>query len=177
MKTIERTEVFNASPEQVFKCIDDLGVTGMHMTKSSAMMMGSKLSLEYLTEKHTGLGTMYRWTGKMMGMSMDFTVEVTKWVPYKEKTWETIGDTKLIIYSWYQMHLITTPMLNNGTNAELSISYEKPKGFFNKILSFLFANWYCRWCLNHMLGDAKKLLESAVANNKLSKSKNYEINS
>ncbi len=38
--------------------IDDLGVTGMHMTKSS-MMMGSKLNLEYLTENHTGPGSKY----------------------------------------------------------------------------------------------------------------------
>ena len=176
MKTIERTEVFSATPEQVFKCIDDLGVTGMHMTQSSMMMMGSKLNLEYLTEKHNGPGTKYRWTGKMMGMPMDFTVEVTKWIAYKEKTWETIGDTKLIIYSWYSMHLSILPSFS-GCSAELSISYEKPKGFFYKILSFLFADWYCRWCLNHMLGDAKKLLESTVDNSKLPKSENYEINS
>ncbi|HET9431115.1 MAG TPA: hypothetical protein VFO70_08055, partial [Chitinophagaceae bacterium] len=88
----------------------------------------------------------------------DFTVEVTKWISGREKVWETIGDPKLIIYSWYRMHLMSLPTLN-GAEAELSISYEKPKGIFNKILSFLFADWYCRWCLKHMLGDAKKLLE------------------
>lgn len=158
MKSIERTEVYDATPERVFKCIDDLGVTGTHMTKSSAMMMGSKLNLEYLTEKHTGMGTKYRWTGKMMGMPMDFTVEVTKWIEGKEKIWETIGQPRMIIYSWYRMHLITAPKLNNGTEAALSIRYEKPKGFFNKILCFLFADWYCAWCLNQMLGDAKKML-------------------
>ena len=159
MKSITRIETYNATPEQVFKCIDDLGVTGMHMTQSSAMMMGSKLNLEFLTENHTGMGSKYRWTGKMMGMSMDFTVEVTKWIPGKEKIWETIGDTKLIIYSWYRMHLLVLPALN-GCKAELSISYEKPKGFLNKILSFLFADWYCKWCLKHMMGDAKKSLQT-----------------
>ncbi|MBI1780768.1 MAG: SRPBCC family protein [Sphingobacteriales bacterium] len=167
MKTIERTEIFNAMPEQVFKCIDDLGVSGMHMTKSSMMMMGSKLNLEYLTEKHAGPGTKYRWMGKMMGMPMDFTVEVTKWIAGKEKIWETIDNPKMIIYSWHQMHLITTPMYNNGTEAELSISYEKPKGFFYKILSFLFADWYCNWCLNRMLDDVKLTIELPVINNQL----------
>ncbi|HRO86210.1 MAG TPA: hypothetical protein PK110_15405 [Niabella sp.] len=159
MKSISRTETYNTTPGQVFKCIDDLGVTGMHMTQSSMMMMGSKLNLEFLTENHTGLGSKYRWAGKMIGMPMDFTVEVTKWISGQEKIWETIGDTKLIIYSWYRMHLIVTPMLN-GSKAELSISYEKPKGFFNKILSFLFADWYCKWCLKHMLGDAKIFLQA-----------------
>ena len=78
MKTVSSNILIQSSPEKVFATIDDLGVTGMHMTKSSAMMMGSKLYLEYLTANHKGLGSKYRWTGTMMGMKMDFTVEVTK---------------------------------------------------------------------------------------------------
>ena len=176
MKSITRIETYNATPEQVFKCIDDLGVTGMHMTQSSMMMMGSKLNVGFLTENHIGLGTKYKWTGKMMGMPMDFTVEVTKWISPKEKIWETIGGTKLIIYSWFRMQLIILPTLN-GCKVELSISYEKPKGFINKILSFLFADWYCNWCLKHRLGDAKKSLELSLISTKHFKTKDYEINS
>lgn len=157
MKTLLRTATFSFQPDIVFECLDNLGVTGMHMTKSSSMMMGSKLDLKFLTENHTGLGTKYRWTGKMVGIKMDFTVEVTKWMPGEEKTWETIGDPKLIIYSWYQMHLLLTK-IPNGTIAKLSISYKKPEGVFYKILSFLFADWYCRWCLKHMLEDGKRIL-------------------
>jgi len=41
MKTIRRSEVYNAPIEKVFHAIDDLGVSGTHMTKSSAMMIGS----------------------------------------------------------------------------------------------------------------------------------------
>ncbi len=157
MKTLSKTESFPASAEQVFKTIDDLGVTGMHMTESSMMMMGSKLNLEFLTAHKTGLGSRYRWTGKMMGLAMDFTVEVTKWVNGVEKVWETIGETKLIIYSWYRMKLLVNEA-NGKTKAELSIAYDKPKGFFNKVLCFLLADWYCRWCLKKMLGDAKKAI-------------------
>ena len=146
------------------------------MTQSSTMMMGSKLKLEFLTANHTGPGSKYRWTGKMMGMVMDFTVEVIKWIPYEEKIWETIGDAKVIIYSWYGMHLIVTPMLD-GSKAKLSINYERPKRIFNKILSFLFADWYCKWCLKYMLRDAKKSLESTASNTKNFNPKNYGINS
>ena len=77
MKTITRKIQIHAVPEKVFETLDDLGVTGMHMTQSSAMMMGSKLHLEYLTAHSTGPGSKYRWTGRMMGMKMGFTVEVT----------------------------------------------------------------------------------------------------
>ena len=158
MKTITRNIFINAAPDKVFAMIDDLGVTGMHMTKSSAMMMGSKLNLEYLTTNHTGLGSKYRWTGTMMGMKMDFTVEVTKWIKGVEKIWETIGEAKMIIYSWYRMHLLVNQR-ENTTEAELSITYKSPKGWFAKILSFLFANLYCNWCLKNMLNDTKKILE------------------
>ena len=137
--------------------MDDLGVTGAHMTQSSTIMMGSKLNLEFLTQNRTGLGSTYRWWGKMMGLSMDFTVKVTKWVEGKEKIWETIGPTTLIIYSWYRMELVLREIAL-GTEAVLSISYKKPEGILQKVLCFLFANWYCRWCLNQMLGDARKAL-------------------
>ena len=159
MKTLKRIETYRATPEKVFQCIDDLGVTGMHMTKSSMPMMGSKLSLNFLTANHTGLGSKYRWTGKVVGMTMDFTVEVTKWVKDKEKIWETIGDPNMIIYSWFRMNLEISTSPNN-TQAELSISYEKPKGWLNRFLSFLLADWYCNWCLKHMLVDSKKALDS-----------------
>ena len=176
MKSITRIETYNGTPEQVFKCIVDIGVTGMHMTQSSMMMMGSKLSLNFLTAYHTGFGSKYRWTGKILGMPMDFTVEVIKWIFPKEKIWETIGDAKLIIYSWYMMHLMVTPT-PNGSKAELSISYEKPKGFINRLLSFLFADWYCRWCLKHMLDDAKKLIDREANGTKYFKTQSHEIDS
>ena len=60
MKTITPKMKIQASPEKVFESLDDLGVTGLHMTQSSAMMMGSRLQLQYLTDNqkdrvlHTG---------------------------------------------------------------------------------------------------------------------------
>ena len=85
MKTVTRNIHIKSASEKVFETLDNLSVTGMHMTKSSAMMMGSKLDLKNLNYNHKGLGSGYRWTGKMMGLNMDFTVEATKWVEGIEK--------------------------------------------------------------------------------------------
>lgn len=159
MKTIKRKETFIAPADKVFGYLDDLGVTGMHMTKSSAMMMGSKLQLKFLTNHRTGMGSRYQWTGTMMGMKMDFTVEVTKWVEGVEKIWETTGEAKMIIYSWYRMHLLVYPE-GNAAQAELSITYEKPRNWFARIISFLFADLYCNWCLRKMLNDTKIKIEA-----------------
>lgn len=159
MKTLSKTELFNASPDQVFDVLDDLGVTGAHMTLSSMMMMGSKLNLEFLTSFRRGLGTKYHWFGKMMGLTMDFTVLVTKWVDGIEKVWGTVGKSKLIIYSGFEMSLQVLPD-GNSTKAVLSISYTKPEPLVQRILCFLFADWYCNWCLRKMMNDARQILES-----------------
>lgn len=159
MKTIQKIKSYKAVPEQVFSCIDDLGVTGMHMTQSSMPMMGGKMDVQFLTPHKTGLHTKYRWTGKVLWWELDFTVEVTKWINSKEKTWETIGLAKMIIYSWFRMNLKVEQGLNESI-AYLSISYNKPKGIFNRILCVLLGPWYAKWCLDNMLNDTEKKLLS-----------------
>ena len=132
------------------------------MSESSMMMMGSKLKLEQLSTNPSGVGAKYRWHGKMMGMTMDFSETVTKWQSPKIKEWEIIGEAKIIIMSWYRMWFEISPA-ENGTIAKISIQYLPPKQWYYKILSFFFANWYCNWCLNNMLNDTKKNLENKIS--------------
>ena len=132
------------------------------MSESSMMMMGSKLKLEQLSKNSNEVGAKYRWYGKMIGMTMNFSETVTKWQSPKMKEWETVGESKIIIMSWYRMWFEITPA-ENGTLAKISISYLPPKEWYYKILSFFFANWYCNWCLNNMLNDTKKNLENKIS--------------
>ena len=162
MKTKSKIILINSTPEKVFAQMDDFSKTGMHMSESSMMMMGSKLKLEQLLTNATGVGASYRWYGKMMGMTMDFSETVTKWEQNKIKEWETIGEAKIIIMSWYRMWFEISPA-ENGTLVKISISYLPPKEWHYKILSFLFANWYCNWCLNNMLNDTKENLENKIS--------------
>ena len=93
---------------------------------------------------------------------MNFSETVTKWQSPKMKEWETVGESKIIIMSWYRMWFEITPA-ENGTLAKISISYLPPKEWYYKILSFFFTNWYCNWCLNNMLNDTKKNLENKIS--------------
>ena len=161
MKTKSKNILIHSTPEKVFQQMDDFSKTGMHMSESSMMMMGSKLKLEQLSPNPTGIGASYRWYGKMMGMTMDFSETVTKWEQNKLKEWEIVGDAKIIIMSWYRMWFEISPS-ENGTNAKISISYLPPKEWYYKILSFFFAKWYCNWCLNNMLNDTKKSIENKI---------------
>lgn len=153
LKHVKRTMIIAADPDSVFSFMDDIANTGMHMTKSNAPMMGSKLAVHWLTEYKIGLGSKYNWTGKVIGMKMDFTVEVTKWEKGKEKVWGTIGEAKMIVLDWYSMHLVLVPLTDGKTRAELEIYYTKPKGSF---LGFLLARRYAVWCVKSMLKDTRK---------------------
>ncbi len=124
-------------------------------------MMGSKLQLKQLSENATGLNSKFKWFGKMMGFTMDFTVAVTRWVKDKEKIWETVGEAKMIILKWYRMHLIISQE-GESTKAELSIAYTKPDNIFFRFIAFFLAPWYANWCLNNMLEDSKKNLEKKL---------------
>lgn len=159
MKSKSKSIIIHATPEQVFARMDDFSKTGMHMSESSMMMMGSKLTLEQISPNATGFGAKYRWYGKMMGMTIDFSESVTKWEPPKMKEWETFGDARIIIMRWYRMGFEIIPS-ENGTMVKLSISYLPPKAWYYRLLSFLFGRWYCNWCLNNMLNDTKEALEN-----------------
>lgn len=159
MKTKTKSIFIHSTPEKVFQQMDDFSKTGMHMTESSMMMMGSKLKLEQLSTNATGIGASYRWYGIIMGMKMDFSEIVTKWEQSKLKEWEIIGEAKIILMSWYRMWFEISPA-ENRTLAKISISYLPPKEWYYKIISFLFSRWYCNWCLNNMLNDTKTNLEN-----------------
>lgn len=159
VKNYSRSILIHGNPHNVFLFMDDLAKTGMHMTESSMMMMGSKLTLEEVSKNKSGVGSTFRFYGKMMGMKIDFTEAVTEWVQDKSKAWEIIGDAKIIIMSWYRMNFDLKPQ-GNDTLAVLSISYKRPRGWFYKTLSFLFGKLYCWWCLRNMLNDTKTHVES-----------------
>ena len=123
MITKSKSILIHSMPDKVFDQMDDFSKTGMHMSESSMMMMGSKLKLAQLSTNATGVGASYRWYGKMMGMIMDFSETVTKWQPSRLKEWETVGEAKIIIMSWYRMWFDISPA-ENGTNAKISTSYK-----------------------------------------------------
>lgn len=159
MKTLAKTITIPAPPEAVFKFMDNLSKVGMHMSENSMMMMGSKLVLEQMPGPDSGVGATFHWKGKVMGMTIDIMESVTKWIENKEKVWETFGDPKIILLGSYQMALNLSLVSEGNTQVQLQISYTKPKGWFNQILYFFLAPWYCNWCLDNMLNDTKKTFE------------------
>lgn len=152
IRQYEKTIYIEASSDSVFAFMDDVKNTGSHMTKKNGAMMGSKLSFKWLTQNQAGIGATYQWNGKVMWMKMDFTVQVFQWQSGKDKTWGTIGNSKMIVIDWFEMHLITSPITSEKTEVRLEIKYTKSKN----IKGFLLGKLYAKWCVKKMLKDSKK---------------------
>jgi uncharacterized membrane protein len=159
-RRLQNSIEINAPTEAVFSYVDDIRNTGWHMTKSSMPLMGSKLQLEILLNKPSGVGATYRWFGKVMGFKIDFSETVTKWVPNQERVWKTIGNPKILIIEDYEMRFLTEP-LNQHTRLTFEIQYNLPKAFFWRAIALLLADWYSKWCLKNMCEDAKRALEKS----------------
>ena len=97
-----------------------------------------------------------------MGFTLDFTEVVTKWIADKEKVWGTVGDPRLIIMSNYEMRLLLEPV-GGQTKLTFGITYDLPKSAFWKVIGWLLAGWYSRWCLKNMSKDTKNALEGVSA--------------
>ena len=86
MSTLSRSVTIEAPAERVFAYVDDIRNLARHMSESRSMpMMGSKLKLEIMTPEPTGVGAVYRYSGRMMGLTIDFSETVTKYVAGREK--------------------------------------------------------------------------------------------
>jgi hypothetical protein len=164
MITARETVEIRAPSEAVFAHVDDIRNLGWHMTSRSSMaMMGSRLRLEILSDQPTGLGATYCYSGTMMGLSIDFSESVTKYVPPREKVWRTIGEPRLLIIASYEMCVTVEPLSSSSSRLTLSIVYELPRSAFWRIVGLLLARPYSRWCLRRMLQDTRHALEAHVS--------------
>jgi hypothetical protein len=123
-------------------------------------LMGSRLRLEMLTDQATGLGATYRYSGTILGLSIDFSESVTKYVPPREKVWRTIGEPRLVILASYEMRVAVEPLSPSSSRLTISIAYELPRSGFWRIVGLVLARSYIRWCLRRMCRDTKRVLEA-----------------
>jgi hypothetical protein len=160
MPRLSRTALIGASAERVFAYVDDIRNLARHMSENPSMpMMGSKLTLEIVTAELTGVGATYRYKGKMLGLVLDFSETVTRYIAGREKIWRTIGNPKLLIMRGYEMRVLVEPVTPTTSNLTISIDYELPASGFWWIAGWLLGDAYSRWCLTGMVDGSKRELE------------------
>lgn len=142
----------DARVQDVFAYLDDPARLASHMTRSSWMMGGGKMQIATDEGAGTQVGSHICMTGKAFGLSVFLDEVVRQYDPPRMKTWETVGQPKLLVIGAYRMGFRLT---DTAAPQELQvfIDYDLPQGFA-RILGWLFGRVYASWCVKTMLADA-----------------------
>ena len=160
MSDLSRSVTIEAPAERVFAYVDDIRNLARHMSENRSMpMMGSKLKLEIMTPEPTGVGAVYWYSGRMMGLTIDFSETVTRYVAGHEKVWRTIGEPQLLIIAGYEMRVLVEPVSPGSSRLTIGIDYDLPRANIGRLLGWALAGAYSRWCLTSMVEGTKLDLE------------------
>jgi hypothetical protein len=156
-RRFEETITIPALPARVFAWLDDPRNTGWHMSRPSLAMLGGALRVERLSAMATGEGATYRSWGRVLGLRIDFTTTVVRWVADREKIWRTIGDPRLIVIGHFEMRFGIGPV-DGGARLTMGLGYGLPSRGCGWLLGLALATPYAKWCLRRMCRDARAAL-------------------
>ncbi len=92
--------------------------------------------------------------GRVFGVRLFLDEVVIAYEPPRVKTWETVGEPRLLVIGAYRMGFELKP---DGSNATLrvAIDYELPTKGISWLLGRLFGGAYAKWCTRQMVRDAQ----------------------
>lgn len=151
----ESTVRVAASPQSVFALLDDHQRLAAHMEKPSLMMAGATMKIETDSKRGQALGSLITVKGQVLGMALSVSEKVTEYAPPLRKSWETFGETHLLVIGAYRMGFVLAP------DAEMSqlrvwIDYDWPTGRWARLIGKLLGRTYADWCVQRMAADAAR---------------------
>jgi hypothetical protein len=151
----ETTVEVSATTDAVFSYLDDHGRLSAHMSRSSWMMAGSRMAIEFDASEGRAVGAIIRLRGRVLGIPLSVEEIVTERKPPLRKVWETTGTPNLLVIGQYRMGYEITPK-GKASLLRVFIDYALLDGPFSGLLGGLFGNFYARWCTRRMADDAAK---------------------
>lgn len=142
-----------ATPNAVFSYVDDHERLSSHMTRSSWMMGGGRMDVQLDQGRGRQVGSRIRMSGRAFGLQLSLEEVVGEYDPPHHKSWETVGEPRLLIIGRYRMGFDVTPQ-NGGSKLLVFIDYELPHGTRGGWLMSKLASWYAAWCTRRMVEDA-----------------------
>ena len=153
VRHFEASQVLTSPPEALFAFLDDQTRHAGHMTQSSAMMGGGRMTYEFDAARGMAVGSRIRMGGSAFGLTMSVEEEIAERTPPIRKVWRTVGTPRLLILSGYAMGFAIAP---EAARVRLTvwIDYMLPRGWLGRLLGWLLAGFYVRWCVGRMVADA-----------------------
>jgi hypothetical protein len=149
----ESSGFVRGTPDAVFNHVDDHERLSSHMTRSSWMMGGGRMDVQLDAERGRRLGSRIRMSGRAFGLQLSLEEVVGEYDPPRHKSWETVGEPRLLIIGRYRMGFDVGPQ-SGGSKLRVFIDYELPQGTRGGWLIAKLASWYAAWCTQRMVEDA-----------------------
>lgn len=143
----------SVTSDQLFDYLNNPDNLSSHMSKSSLMMMGSKMKIETDEKKGQQLGSEIRLTGRILGLDLLVKESVIELERPVKKIWQTQGDQKIIVIEQYKMGFTIKPK-ERSSHLEVFIDYTLPRSGINFILGRAFGHIYGKWCVQKMIQEA-----------------------
>jgi hypothetical protein len=161
----ESTALANAPVDRVFAYLDDPKSLSAHMSESSMMMLGSRMSMDVDADGGRAIGSKIRMHGSIIGIPLSLEEEIIERQVPSMKVWETIGTPNLQVMAHYRMGFELTSK-GDSSLVRVFIDYSLPTSAPRSWLGRLLGGVYARWCTKQMADDAARyfnptLLESA----------------
>jgi hypothetical protein len=155
MRHYEESAFIHGSPNQVFDYVDDHSRLSSHMSESSWMMGGGRMSIEVDEGRGQVVGSHIRLGGKVFGIKVFLDEVVTHRESPRKKVWETVGNPKLLVIGKYSMGVEIYDE-KGGSRLRVFIDYELPTEASTRWLGYLLGGMYAKWCVRQMLRDARE---------------------
>lgn len=149
----ESRRAIAVSAEILFSYLDDHNRLSGHMSKSSWMMAGSRMDIEFDAAKGQAIGSRIRLKGRALGIPLFVEEVVSERTPPLRKAWQTIGTPRLVVIGPYRMGFEIIPA-GAVSKLRIFIDYELPNTRFLRWLGGILGGFYARWCTEKMAGDA-----------------------
>ena len=149
----ESIGVVNAPPGVLFQHLDDPRRLAGHMSRSSAMMLGSRMTIELDETAGRAAGSKIRLVGRVVGIPIALEEVISEHMPPHRKVWQTIGTPRLLVLSHYTMGFEITPQ-GSVSHLRVFIDYGLPARGVPRLLGRLLGPRYARWCTEQMVHDA-----------------------
>jgi hypothetical protein len=141
-----------ATPQLVFDRLDDPTLLGAHMSGSSLMMGGGRMTYQFDAGGGRAVGSHIHMGGRAFGLELSLDEVIAERDPPRRKLWRTVGEPRLLVIGAYEMGFEITPA-DGGAMLRVWIDFEPPARGIGRLVPALAAA-YARWCVEQMVGDA-----------------------
>lgn len=148
----ESSVLIKSTVEKVFEKLDDPLLLSAHMSKPSWKMGGGKMETVLDSQGGRSVGSHIGLHGRFFGIHLYLDEVVILRDPPHTKSWETVGEPKLIVIGPYRMGFQLKREMD-AVRLRVEIDFDLPRRGMPHFFGLLFGRSYAKWCTQQMVRD------------------------